>query len=57
MKKGIYNSLDTNAAHYTLPIGDIKMRKAVAERVKKINEISVDPNKNVVITQWLGYKF
>ncbi len=57
VKKGIMESLETNAAHYTLPIGDIKMREAVAKRVKKLNGIDVDPNKNIVITSGSDISF
>ncbi len=57
VKQGIIQSLNTNAAHYTLPVGDIKMREAVAKRVKEINGIEVDPNKNIVITSGSDISF
>jgi len=50
VKQSIIKSLNEEASHYTLPMGSLKMRKAVADRVKKINGIEVDPNKNITIT-------
>lgn len=57
VKRGIIESLNTNASHYTLPVGDLKMRQAVAKRVKEINGIEVDPNKNIVITSGSDISF
>lgn len=57
VKRGILKSLDTNASHYTLPVGDLKLREAVAERVRKLNGITVDPNKNIVITSGSDISF
>lgn len=57
VKQAIIKSLDGEASHYTLPIGSLKMRTAVAERVKKVNGIEVDPNKNIVITSGSDLSF
>lgn len=57
VKQAIIKSLDGEASHYTLQIGSLKMRTAVAERVKKVNGIEVDPNKNIVITSGSGLSF
>ncbi len=50
VREGILQALDGDAAHYTLPVGSLEMRKAVAERVRALNGIDIDPNENVVIT-------
>lgn len=50
VKQGIVESLNSNASHYTLPVGCEALRKAVAEKVLKTNGIVADPNKNIVIT-------
>ena len=57
VKQGILKSMEENASHYTLPIGDIKMRQAVAKRVKEVNGLIVDPNKNIVITSGSDISF
>lgn len=59
IKEGIYRSLESNAAHYTLPVGLDELRRAVADRVEKVNGIKVDHNKNVIITSGsdLNYNF
>ncbi len=38
------------AAHYTVPVGDPQLRRAVAERVKTFNGLDADPDRNVLIT-------
>ncbi|MBC5738299.1 pyridoxal phosphate-dependent aminotransferase [Lawsonibacter faecis] len=59
IKQGIYSSLESNAAHYTLPVGLDELRRAVAERVRRVNGIQVDHNKNIIITSGsdLSYNF
>lgn len=57
VKRGILKSLETNASHYTLPVGDVRMREAVVKRVKELNGITVDPDKNVVITSGSDISF
>ena len=39
-----------SVSHYTLPIGLGKLREAVAKHVEKKTGLSIDPNRNVVIT-------
>ena len=50
IKQGVIRSLDSNAAHYTLPVGSDALRRKVAERVEKVNGRKVDHNKNIIIT-------
>ena len=42
-------SLETNGAHYTLPIGDKELREEIAKRVKRVNGLNIDPGKNITV--------
>lgn len=50
IKKATIDCINTTGAHYTFPVGDAELRKEVAKRVKKINGLDVDYNKNITIS-------
>ena len=37
-------------SHYTMPIGSLDLRQAVADKVQRYNGLTVDPQRNVLIT-------
>lgn len=37
-------------SHYTMPIGDLKLRTLICERLKKKYDIDLDPTRNILIT-------
>lgn len=37
-------------AHYTAPVGDEELKKALAVKLKQQNHLDVDPNRNILIT-------
>lgn len=37
-------------SHYTMPIGNEKLKKAIAVKLKKENALNVDPLRNIIIT-------
>ncbi len=39
-----------SAPHYTAPIGNEELKKLIAEKLKKQNNLDVDPNRNILIT-------
>ncbi|MGI6608637.1 MAG: pyridoxal phosphate-dependent aminotransferase [Erysipelotrichaceae bacterium] len=41
---------DTSAPHYTAPVGNPDLKKLLAEKLKKQNNLNVDPNRNILIT-------
>lgn len=42
--------LDGTSAHYTAPIGNRELKEEIAKRLKKYNGLSVDPQRNILIT-------
>lgn len=38
------------AAHYTLPIGDLALRVAIAKKCRSVNGLEIDPRRNVIVT-------
>ena len=50
VKDAVIESLNTMAAHYCYPTGDLELAKAVAERVEKKNGVKVDYMKNITIS-------
>lgn len=50
VKQAVVESLNSTAAHYTFPIGDAELRREVAKRVKRVNGLDVDPDKNITIS-------
>ncbi|MFK5583456.1 pyridoxal phosphate-dependent aminotransferase [Serinicoccus sp. LYQ131] len=41
---------DPGTAHYTLPIGDERLREAIAVKCRERNDLTVDPRRNVIVT-------
>lgn len=39
-----------SAPHYTAPIGNEELKKLIAEKLKKQNNLDVNPNRNILIT-------
>lgn len=37
-------------SHYTMPMGDRKLREVIAKRLKKLYHIDLDPSRNILIT-------
>jgi aspartate/methionine/tyrosine aminotransferase len=38
------------ASHYTMPVGNLELRRAVARRLRRVNGIDADPERNILIT-------
>ncbi len=41
---------DESAPHYTAPIGNQQLKVLIAEKLKRQNDLDVDPNRNILIT-------
>lgn len=41
---------DQSSPHYTAPIGSLELKKKIAEKLKKVNKMEVDPERNILIT-------
>ncbi len=41
---------DQSSPHYTAPIGSMDLKKKIADKLKRINKIEVDPERNILIT-------
>lgn len=39
-----------SAAHYTAPVGSLRLRQLLAEKLKRQNGLDVDPMRNIIIT-------
>jgi len=39
-----------SVAHYTAPIGNPKLKKLIAEKLQKQNNLTVNPDRNIIIT-------
>ena len=50
VKSAMIHCLNTSAAHYTYPTGDPVLLQEVAKRVRKINGLDVDPERNILIS-------
>lgn len=50
IKKATIDCINTTGAHYTFPTGDIELRTEIAKRLKKVNGLDVNPQKNVTIS-------
>lgn len=37
-------------AHYTMPIGMLELRQAMAEHINSVTGLSIDPSRNVIVT-------
>ena len=50
IKEAVIKSLNTNAAHYCFPTGDMELRREIAKRVEKLNGVKIDPSTQLTIT-------
>lgn len=51
VRAALQESVDAaNTAHYTLPIGDLRLRQAIAEKCRRVNGLELDPARNVLVT-------
>jgi aspartate/methionine/tyrosine aminotransferase len=51
VREALHRAVDAGfAAHYSMPIGDLELRKAVAENAGAMTGLSIDPSRNVIIT-------
>lgn len=41
---------DQSSPHYTAPIGCMDLKKKIAEKLKQVNNMEVDPERNILIT-------
>ena len=41
---------DGTSAHYTMPIGNMELKIALAKKLKEFNHLNVDPERNIIIT-------
>ena len=37
-------------AHYTMPIGSLELRRAIADKLARANDMIVDPSRNILVT-------
>ena len=51
VKKAMMEALEGGTvSHYVMPIGDLELRKALAEKISKKNHLSIDPSRNVIVS-------
>ncbi len=50
IKEAVIKSLNSNAAHYCYPTGDIELCAEIAKRVHRLSGVAVDPAKNIIVT-------
>lgn len=51
IEKALVDSiLADSSSHYTAPIGSLKLKEKIAEKLKKVNHLIVDPARNILIT-------
>lgn len=51
VRSALLESLDAaDTAHYTLPIGDLALREAIADKCRRVNGLDLDPTRNVLVT-------
>lgn len=51
VKKAMIEEIESGfPAHYTMPMGDRKLREVIAERLHKRYQIKLDPSRNILIT-------
>ena len=50
-KKAMMEALESGTvSHYVMPIGDLALRKALAEKVSKRTGLPIDPSRNVIVS-------
>lgn len=51
VKQAMHRALDSGlTSHYTLPIGKLELRQAIAEDMSRRTGLPIDPNRNVIVT-------
>ncbi len=50
VKATVDSIVNGSGAHYTMPIGNPELKALIAKRLKKYNDLSVDPLRNIIIT-------
>lgn len=50
VKEAVIKSLNSNAAHYCFPSGDLQLREAFAKYVRTKTGVNVDARKNIIVT-------
>ena len=51
VKQAMHRALDSGlTSHYTLPIGKLELRQAIAEDMSRRTGLPLDPNRNVIVT-------
>ena len=51
IKKATIDAIElATAPHYTAPIGNVELKKMIAEKLKEKNNLTVDPERNIIIT-------
>lgn len=38
------------SSHYTMPIGSLELRQAIARKLKAFNHLDADPRRNIIVT-------
>lgn len=50
VKRAVIDSLNSTAAHYSFPTGDMELREEIAKRVLKLNGVKIDPRTELTIS-------
>lgn len=49
--KAMIESIESGfASHYTAPIGNSQLKEVIAEKLKKVNGLEVEPQRNILVT-------
>jgi aspartate/methionine/tyrosine aminotransferase len=38
------------SSHYTMPIGSLELRQAIAKKLRRFNHVDADPKRNIIVT-------
>ena len=50
-KKAMMEALESGTvSHYVMPIGDLALRKALAEKISRRTGLPIDPSRNVIVS-------
>ena len=51
VKAALHKAIDDGfSAHYSMPIGDLELRKVLAETITEKTGLNIDPSRNVIVT-------
>lgn len=57
VKEAMRQALESGIpAHYTMPIGMLELRQALAEHITETTGLPIDPSRNVIITPRFGQR-